>query len=184
MENRQPRRAPGEQEGNPRISATKAKSVNPHGNGAQPIKSHFHSPPPVVITDLELLRTFSKPKLFRASAPIIIDLPGLSRSEAEALAARVNGYRNECGCSLGAKCMAVGFGAMVAWLWISNGLFTMRFAWRLPLAFLFALLCAGLGKSIGIALARRRLHSELNRLDLNPPLPSAERSPCQVLGQN
>jgi hypothetical protein len=148
------------------------------------MKSHFHSQPPVVITDLESLRRLSRPKLFRASEPIIINLPGLSPNEAEALAARVNEYRNECGCSLGAKSMAVGFGVIVTWLWIANGVFTMRFAWRLPLAFVFALLCAGVGKSVGIALARQRLRSELNQLDLNPSPLNIRRIPCQVLGQN
>jgi hypothetical protein len=148
------------------------------------MKPHFHSQPPVVISDLESLRSLTKPKLFRAGEPIIIDLPGLSPNEAEALAARVNGYRNECGCSLGAKCMAAGFGVIVTWLWIANGLFTMRFAWRLPLAFVVALLCAGLGKSVGIALARQRLRLELNQLDLNPSPLSIRRTPCQVLGQN
>jgi hypothetical protein len=134
----------------------------------------FHSQPPVVVTDLESLRRLSRPKLFRASEPIIIDLPGLSPHEAEALAARVNEYRS----------MAVGFGVIVTWLWISCGLFTMQFAWRLPLAFVFALLCAGLGKALGIALARQRLRSELNQLDRNPSPLNIRSTPCQALGQN
>jgi hypothetical protein len=105
----------------------------------------------------ETLRSLSQPKLFRASQPIVIKLPEASEIEAKALAARVNPSRDDCGCSLGAKCMAAGFGVMVTWLGLSNGFFTMNFLWRLPFAFAFAVLCAGLGKVVGIALAHRRL---------------------------
>ena len=148
------------------------------------MKSHFYSQSPIVIHDLESLRSLSKPKRFRASEPIIIDLPELPLHEAEALSARINGYRNECGCSLGAKFAAAGLGLVTAWLWMSDGIFTMTYLWRLPLAFIFLLLCAGFGKSLGIALARRRLRLELNQLDLNSSPLSLRRTPCQVLGQN
>jgi hypothetical protein len=53
------------------------------------------------------------------------------------------------------------------WIWLSDGVLTMKFLWRLPLAFVVAMLCAGLGKSVGIALARRRLRLELDQLYFN-----------------
>lgn len=148
------------------------EKVSSMSSSSRSTSPRFDSQSPVVITDLESLRRLNKPKLFRSSQPIVIKLPEVSANEAEALVARVNGYRNECGCSLGAKTTAAGFGVMVTWLWLSNGLFTMRFLSRLPFAFVFAMLCAGLGKSIGIALARRRLRLELDQLHLNfSPLP-------------
>jgi len=63
--------------------------------------------------------------------------------------------------------MAVGFVLVLLWLWASNGFFTTNFLWRLPLALVFAFICAGVGKSVGIALALRRLRQELDRVYLN-----------------
>jgi hypothetical protein len=119
---------------------------------------------PLIITDLETLRNLSKSRPFRSRVPIIIQLPELSSQDAEALSARINGYRNECGCSLGAKSMAVGFLIALALLMALYGGFTSNFLLRLPFAFLFAFVCAGAGKSIGIFLARSRLQLELNQL--------------------
>lgn len=136
-------------------------------SSSPPTFPRFASQSPLVITDLESLRSLNNPKLFRPNQPIVIKLPEVPANEAEALAARVNRYRSECGCSLGAKTMATGFGAMVMWIWLSDGVLTMKFLWRLPLAFVVAMLCAGLGKSVGIALARRRLRLELDQLYFN-----------------
>jgi apolipoprotein N-acyltransferase len=65
---------------------------------------------------------------------------------------------------MGAKSMTAGFLIVLAWLLSSYGVFTSNFLWRLPFAFLFALACAGAGKSLGIFLARRRLRLELDQL--------------------
>lgn len=140
--------------------------------------------PPLLVTDLESLARLSKPKLFRASEPIIIALPGLSGNEAEALTARLNGYRNECGCSLGAKSMAAGFAVALISFAMTGGLFNMKFLWRLPLAFAVAFLCAGLGKVSGIAIARLRLRLEVIQLDRTLTTPSIRRTPCPVPGRN
>jgi hypothetical protein len=129
--------------------------------------SQFNSQAPLIVSDLETLRDLGRPKLFRSKQPITLLLPELSAAASEELSARINGYRNECGCSLGAKSMAVGFLLMLLWLWASNGFFTTNSLWRLPLAFVFAFICAGVGKSVGIALALRRLRQELERIYLN-----------------
>src|SRR2546423_7949477 len=119
---------------------------------------------PLIVTDLAALRGLSESRSFRSKEPIIIRLPDLSLEQAEALSSRINGYRNECGCSLGAKTMAAGFSIMLVLLLVSYGVFTGGFLLRLPFPFLFAFLCAGAGKAIGIHRARRRLRLELDQI--------------------
>lgn len=119
---------------------------------------------PLVITDMEGLRGLGKSRSFRSREPIVIRLPNLSATEAEALTSRINGYRNECGCSLGAKSMTAGLVVMLVSLFASYGAFTTSFLLRLPFAFLFAFVCAGAGKATGVFLARRRLRLELDQL--------------------
>jgi len=139
---------------------------------------------PIVVSDLAGLRSLSKSRPFRSREPIAIQLPNLSTEEAEALSARINGYRNDCGCSLGAKSMAAGFLITVLWLCVSYGVFTTRFLLALPFAFLFAFVCAGAGKATGVFLARRRLRLELDRFQPNSH-PSLEGdSICRVFGHN
>ena len=128
-----------------------------------PAGSNSRVATPLIVTDLETLRSLSKSRSFRSSKPIVIRLSELSPEEAEALSSRINGYRNECGCSLGAKSMAAGFLIVLALLLASYGVFTSGFFLRLPFAFLFAFVCAGAGKSIGVFLARKRLRLELNQ---------------------
>jgi hypothetical protein len=137
---------------------------------------------PVVITDLNSLRRLGERRFFRSSHPIVVRLPKVPTDAAEAIANRINGYRNECGCSLGAKATTVGLGVMITWLTLSSGLFTSQFLWRLPLVFVGALGCAGLGKSAGIALARRRLRIELEQLSLSLST-ITEEATCQEHGQ-
>lgn len=119
---------------------------------------------PRIITDLEGLRSLGKSRSFRSREPIVIRLPDLSAAQTEELTSRINGYRNECGCSLGAKTMTAGLVVMLIFLCASYGAFTTRFLMRLPFAFLVAFVCAGAGKATGILLARRRLRLELDQL--------------------
>src|SRR2546421_12662934 len=107
----------------------------------------------LVIRDFNDLRALGESRLLYSKQPLAISLPGLPTEKAEALSERLNRYRNECGCSLGAKCMAAGFVAALAWLSAWHGVFTAAFLWRLPLAFLFTLACAGAGKISGISVA-------------------------------
>lgn len=126
-----------------------------------------NSQAPIIISDLESLRNLGRFKPFRSNQPVTLRLPEVSAAASEELTSRINGYRNECGCSLGAKSMAVGFVLMLPWLWASNGLFTSKFLWRLPVAFIFVVISTGLGKSVGVALAHRRLRLELDRIYFN-----------------
>jgi hypothetical protein len=64
--------------------------------------------------------------------------------------------------------MAAGFLIVLVLLLASYDVFTSNFLLRLPFAFLFAFVCAGAGKSIGVFLARRRLRLELNQLYPRP----------------
>ena len=72
------------------------------------------------------------------------------------LLSRLGAAGDDCGCSLGARCMAIGFVAALVALGVQYGAFTPAFFWRSPLALVVAFLCAGAGKSVGIARARRR----------------------------
>jgi hypothetical protein len=96
--------------------------------------------------------------------PLVIQLPQLPAGEAKVIAARLDQARSECGCSLGAKCMISGTAVALAWLTFRLGFLTPAFLWRLPLALLFALLCAGAGKAVGLLLARRRLRRDIRFL--------------------
>jgi hypothetical protein len=119
----------------------------------------------MVIADSKSLRDLGKPPFLGANEPLIIELPGLPPAEAAALTERLNRYRNECGCSLGARCMVAGFAVTFIWFAVADGGFTIKFLWHVPLAFLAAFLGAGLGKFLGIVIARRRLRWELTQLD-------------------
>lgn len=119
---------------------------------------------PVIVSDPAALRKLIKSHAFHSKEPIIVRLPDLSLEESEALTSRINGYRNECGCSLGAKSMVTGFSVMLLLLLASYSLFTSSFWLRLPFAFVFAFVCAGAGKAVGLFLARRRFRIELDQL--------------------
>jgi hypothetical protein len=119
----------------------------------------------MVVTDFESLRNLSKPAFFPANEALVIELPGMPPGESAALVERLNSYRNECGCALGARCMVAGFAVTLIWFAMADGLFKMKLLWHLPYALLAAFLCAGLGKFLGIVIARRRLRWELTQLD-------------------
>ncbi len=70
-------------------------------------------------------------------------------------------FATECGCSMGAKGMAVLFSISFVWLAVSHGVFNAQFVWRLPWTFLWAVAGAAAGKVIGIVHARRQLRSEI-----------------------
>jgi hypothetical protein len=118
----------------------------------------------LIIRDAAQLRALQTTASLLSSRTLLLDLPGLSPETARAAAERIVSYNNECGCSLGAKCMAAGFGVAVAWLALGDGVLTAHFLWHLPRALLCAFAGAGIGKSFGVARARARLHQEIDRL--------------------
>jgi len=129
---------------------------------------------PRVVRDRAELRALLGSRELYAKRPLALELPGLSAQEAFAWSERLNGLRNECGCSLGAKCMAAGFLAALAALAVLHGPFTPALLLRLPLAAVAAVVCAGLGKAAGILMARRRLRREIASLASNVPDPTEE----------
>jgi hypothetical protein len=119
---------------------------------------------PVIIADVAQLRALQiNPKLLAGRA-LVLDLPWVSAEVGHLAAARIVSYTRECGCSLGAKCMAVSFAVALAGFAFRYGTLTQSFFWRVPLAVLFAFAGAGLGKVYGIARAHRRLHHDIDTL--------------------
>jgi hypothetical protein len=95
---------------------------------------------------------------------LAIEIPGLSQTDTRAASERLVSFAQECGCSLGAKCMAAGFVVMALYLAWSQGIASAGFLWRLPLTLAAALIGAAAGKLVGLARARRGLNREIDRL--------------------
>lgn len=119
---------------------------------------------PVVISDINQLCALSATPAFFFSRPIILGLPGMSPAEAFAAAERLNRHRTACGCSLGAQAMTAAFLLALAWLVMRYGLFSLALLAHLPIAIGIAVLCAALGKAIGIAVGHRRARVEVARI--------------------
>ena len=119
---------------------------------------------PVIIGDASQLRALRiNPKLLSAR-PLVLALPGVSPEDGFSAAARIVSYTRECGCSLGAKCMAASFAITLVTFAFKYGVLSPSFFWRVPVAVLCAFAGAALGKVYGIARARRRLNREINLL--------------------
>ena len=125
---------------------------------------------PIVVRTADDLRALRASRRLDARNPIAFELPDLSAEQAESLAARVNGYRTECGCSLGAKGMAVAVVAVVAWLLLHPHGVAISLLVRVPIALLFILVGAGVGKALGIFVAHRKLRRVLDGLLGSPGL--------------
>lgn len=119
---------------------------------------------PLVIADVAQLRAFVATPVFASTRPVVLDLPGMSSSEAFVAGERLNRDRAECGCSLGATAMSAGFAVALAILVLRYGLFTVASLARFPIAVAAAVGFAALGKIAGIALGRRRARREVMRI--------------------
>jgi hypothetical protein len=118
----------------------------------------------LIIREISQLRILYSPSALRPPRALVIELPGLSTEEAHAASERILSYGRECGCSLGANCMAAAFGFAVIWLAFRYGVWTSQFIRHLPWALLCAFAGAGLGKWLGIARARARLKKQIGKL--------------------
>jgi len=76
----------------------------------------------------------------------------------------LNGYVNECGCSLGAICMLISFFVGIFALTMRYAVLSAAFLWHLPLIVVVALVGAGLGKVFALKRARRQLHNAVRDL--------------------
>lgn len=115
---------------------------------------------PLVVGEVEQLRALLRSNALYSKQPLIFALAALSPQENFAFAERLNQYRQECGCSLGAQCMAASLILSTAWVVDRSSLVALW--WQIPVALAAALLCAGGGKAVGIARARRKLRREVN----------------------
>jgi hypothetical protein len=119
--------------------------------------------PVLVIRDVTELRALrARPHRLRAS--IALQLPGLDADVARAAGERIEAYRRECGCSLGAMCMAAGFAVTVLALAVRGDCTFRAVLASLPWAVVSALVGAGAGKAVGLLRARVRLRHEIDRL--------------------
>lgn len=110
--------------------------------------------------------------------PRLAAKPGQFPARSDAAASRsirtAGAADDDCGCALGAKCMALGFVVTLLGLALQHGAFTPAFFWRSPLALLVAFVCAGLGKAAGMAAARRRHRRGIGGFDAMRPSSPAE----------
>jgi hypothetical protein len=141
-------------------TATSLHPGDPPGERAR----HPDDSAPLMLRTADDLHALKKSRLLYSKRPLVICIPGLSTDEAEALCSRLDRHRRDCGCSLGAKSMVLGVLVALAWLWFSYGTMTAAFCWRLPLLIPIGLGCAGIGKAIGLSVARRRLARDLEIL--------------------
>jgi hypothetical protein len=118
----------------------------------------------LIVRDPAQLRALQDTRALHSKRPLVLELPGLSPSEAQAASERIASYANECGCSFSAKCMVGSFSVAVIYLALGYGVWSAQFLWRLPLAVLFAFVWAGLGKWAAISRAHARINKELDRL--------------------
>jgi hypothetical protein len=118
----------------------------------------------LVLRNADELRALKSTRRLAARYPLAIELPWLSSQAARAAGERLQSYGNECGCSLGAKCLFAAFALALLGLAMRYGVLTSGFLWRLPLAVFAALVGAGIGKAFGLARARKRFHEEIEEL--------------------
>jgi hypothetical protein len=122
------------------------------------------SPAVLLVRNADELRALKSSRGLAARHALAIELPWLSSQAALAAGERLQSYRNECGCSLGAKCMSAAFALALLALAMRYGVLTSGFLWHLPLAVFAALAGAGIGKAFGLASARKRYHEEIEKL--------------------
>jgi hypothetical protein len=116
------------------------------------------------ITTIDELRSAIYTPIFYSKRSLMLQLPGLSIEESFAVSERLNQYRNECGCSLGAKFMATACVLTAAWLLTQPDLVSFALLWRLPLTLVIVIMAAGFGKLTGIKIAHRQARREVEFL--------------------
>lgn len=119
--------------------------------------------PPVVIRDTNDLRRLRSNPAVLGRRLLIIDAPRLAGEQWRTATERIAAHAADCGCSMGAKCMAAVSTLAALSLLYTYG-WSAGFLWHLPFVFLFALAGAGAGKVIGILRARQQLKRELTSL--------------------
>jgi hypothetical protein len=119
---------------------------------------------PIVLRNAEDVRAVRRSRRLYARHPIVFQLPELAEPDADSLARRVNEYRDECGCSLGAKWMTAALILAGAWLALRPSVAAPAPPVRVAIALLFVLASAGTGKVLGIVLAHRKLRRVFDQL--------------------
>jgi hypothetical protein len=116
---------------------------------------------PILVSGVRELRDFAASPAFASKRPLVLSLPQVPPGELRAMAERLNQYRLECGCSLGARAMTGGLLAATALLAALYGPLSVAFVVHLPLAFAAAVVFAVVGKVVGIVRARRRARGQV-----------------------
>ncbi len=113
--------------------------------------------------DLALLRTR---QFLQDRHNFELDLPGLSAPEASQAVARLSAYREECGCSMGAWFGTAALVVAVAWFFFSPPGGVGAIAMQTVLSLVVVITATGIGKTLGILLARGALNREIDALHL------------------
>jgi hypothetical protein len=118
----------------------------------------------VEIWDTDDLVALRSSRQLYSGPPVAVRLPWLSRDESDPLSARLNAARDDCGCSTGAATMAACFVGAMAWALLWHGFHMGAVLRRFPLVIIVVFAGAGVGKAVGISLARRRVRHVIDRL--------------------
>lgn len=115
--------------------------------------------------------------------PVTLLMPHLTESQCREVTERLNAWRRVCGCKMGAWWMSAGFAVSLAAILARYREAGPALWLHLPLAFVAAILCAGVGKVLGIATERRALRRELIVM-LDQISPAANRVPDAFTGHH
>jgi hypothetical protein len=118
-------------------------------------------------SDIEVL--WQRRKSYRQTFAFI-RVPRLAQGESRQLEARVNSYLRECGCSLGAKFMLLGFFVSTVWQFVDRAWSLAYWPGFLLRTFLVVLLAGAFGKSVGLMRAKfgmRRVVGRVREVESN-----------------
>jgi hypothetical protein len=96
-------------------------------------------------------------------------LPGLPDSVRDREEVSLNAALHDCGCSMGSLMMSIGVVGYLGYLWSVRGSLPIGGFHRVTGGVAVAIVAAGLGKALGLLLARVRLVSRLKAVESHLP---------------
>lgn len=120
----------------------------------------------IIVSDAESLLRLTKD---HARGRVVLDLPVLTQQETREWETKINSYRDDCGCSMGAKFCLASTVLYYLHLFFLPRDFLLGIWPGVILGVPVALIAAGAGKGIGLLFARKKLQRTINELcDLLP----------------
>lgn len=120
--------------------------------------------PMVPITDAEsALHLASTLRLLRKQARVVVAARHVPESTLRTIELRLTGLYNACGCRTATLFLIIWLTILTGY-WLSADAPSFHTLWMLPVAIVSALLALGIGKWLGLVLARSALVKELHQL--------------------